>query len=46
MAVPVEGAKIILDALLKTFAGKAYDAIEPSNGYFKSNSLKLMVIKA
>jgi DNA (cytosine-5)-methyltransferase 1 len=46
MAVPVDGAKIILDALLKTFAGKAYDSIDPSNGFFKSKSLKLKARKA
>ena len=40
MAVPVDGAKIILDALLKTFAEKSYDSIAPSNGFFKSKSLK------
>lgn len=40
MAVPVEGAKVILNALLKTFAGKNYNSIDPSNGYFSSKSLK------
>ncbi|TGB03503.1 DNA cytosine methyltransferase [Halobacillus salinus] len=29
MAVPVEGARIIFAAILKTFAGVAYDQIEP-----------------
>lgn len=46
MAVPVDGAKIILEALLKTFAGKAYDSIDPSNGYFSSKSLKVKARKA
>lgn len=45
MAVPVDGAKIILDALLKTFAGKTYDSIDPSNGFFKSKSLKFKTRK-
>jgi len=39
MAVPVEGAKIILKALLKTFAKKKYLFIEPSNGFFIHKSL-------
>lgn len=30
MAVPVEGAKIILEAILKTFANEEYDSVEPS----------------
>jgi hypothetical protein len=37
--VPVEGAKIILKALLKTFAKKKYLFIEPSNGFFIHKSL-------
>ena len=40
MAVPVEGAKIILEALLKTFAGISYDSINPSKGHFSSKTLK------
>ena len=40
MAVPVYGAKIILEALLKTFAGKAYQFVEPSNGFLLARSLK------
>lgn len=40
MAVPVDGAKIILEALLKTFAQINYPSIDPSNGYFKAKSLK------
>ena len=39
MAVPVDGAKIILEALLKTFAGIEYPSIESSNGFYKSKSL-------
>jgi DNA (cytosine-5)-methyltransferase 1 len=39
MAVPVDGARIILDALLKTFAKIKYPSIEPSNGYYKAKSL-------
>lgn len=33
MAVPVEGARIILEAILKTFAGHKYSAIDPSIGF-------------
>ena len=40
MAVPVEGAKIILEALLKTFARVNYPAVMPSNGIFTAKSLK------
>jgi len=40
MAVPVDGAKIILDALLKTFAQIKYPSVEPSNGFYKAKSLK------
>lgn len=39
MAVPVDGAKIILDALLKTFAKIKYPFVEPTNGFHKSKSL-------
>lgn len=46
MAVPVDGAKIILEALLKTFAGKSYDSVEPSKGFFKSGALKIRAKKA
>jgi len=34
MAVPVDGAKVILDALLKTLAGQTYESVDPSIGYF------------
>lgn len=40
MAVPCDGAQVILDALLKTLAGKKYDSTEPSVGYFPAKSLK------
>ncbi len=33
MAVPVEGAKIILEAVLKTFAGQKYDSVDASFRY-------------
>ena len=38
MAVPCDGARIILEALLKTFSGEEYDYIEPSAGIFLANS--------
>ena len=33
MAVPVEGAKIILEAVLKTIAGQSYESVEASHSY-------------
>lgn len=33
MAVPPDGAKIILEAVLKTLAGKQYRSVKPSKGY-------------
>lgn len=39
MAVPVDGAKTILDALLMTFANKKYPYVEPSNGFYPHCSL-------
>lgn len=30
MAVPAKGAKIIFEAILKTFAGIDYESVEPS----------------
>jgi DNA (cytosine-5)-methyltransferase 1 len=39
MAVPVDGAKIILEALLKTFAGKTYASVNPSNGFYPHKTL-------
>ncbi len=39
MAVPVDGAKVILNALLMTFAGKKYPFVEASNGFYQHNTL-------
>ena len=39
MAVPVDGAKIILEALLKTFAHIKYPSVEPTDGFYKAKSL-------
>ena len=39
MAVPVDGAKIILEALLKTFARKTYASVAPSNGFYPHKTL-------
>jgi DNA (cytosine-5)-methyltransferase 1 len=39
MAVPVDGAKVILNALLMTFANKKYPFVEPSNGFYSHKSL-------
>lgn len=36
MAVPCDGAQIILEALLKTFEGKSYPSVEPSVGVFEA----------
>ena len=33
MAVPVQGARVILEAVLKTLAGTSYNSIKPSVGY-------------
>ena len=41
MAVPVDGAKVILEALLKTFAGEAHPSIDSSNGFYDSKSLTI-----
>ena len=41
MAVPVEGARQILEALLKTFEGQEYPSAEPSIGYFKAGTLRM-----
>ena len=43
MAVPVQGAKIILEAVLKTLAGDDYPHIEPSDGIYKANTLEDVV---
>ena len=34
MAVPCDGAQVILEALLKTFEGEAYESVTPSVGIF------------
>lgn len=39
MAVPVDGAKIILEALLKTFAKQDYPYVPPSIGFHAKKSL-------
>lgn len=39
MAVPCDGAQIILEALLKTFEGIPYDTTNPSIGIFPAKSL-------
>lgn len=39
MAVPVQGAKLILEALLKTFENTDYESCKPSVGVFKAKSL-------
>ena len=39
MAVPVDAASIILDAVLKTFANKSYDFVEPSHGNIPRKTL-------
>lgn len=40
MAVPCDGAQVILDALLKTFGGEAYESVDPSVGFFPAKSIK------
>jgi DNA (cytosine-5)-methyltransferase 1 len=39
MAVPVDGVKIILEALLKTFAQIKYPSTKPSNGFYRAKSI-------
>jgi DNA (cytosine-5)-methyltransferase 1 len=39
MAVPVDGAKVILNALLMTFAKKKYPSVDPSNGFYTHKTL-------
>ena len=39
MAVPCEGARVILEALLKTLAGETYESVDPSVGFFPAKSL-------
>ncbi len=38
MAVPVDGAKVVLEAVLNTMAGVDYESTEPSLGYFGEKS--------
>ena len=38
MAVPCDGAQIILEALLKTFEGAEYDSVSPSVGTFPAKT--------
>ena len=40
MAVPCEGAQIILEALLKTLEGKQYDSVTPSIGVFEAKEFE------
>jgi DNA (cytosine-5)-methyltransferase 1 len=39
MAVPCDGAQVILEALLKTLEGMPYSSVEPSVGVFKAKTL-------
>ncbi len=39
MAVPCDGAQVILEALLKTLEGRVYDSVDPSVGIFPAKSL-------
>ena len=39
MAVPCDGAQLILDALLKTFNGTAYESVKPSVGIYDAKTL-------
>lgn len=41
MAVPCDGAQIILEALLKTLQGIEYDSVEPSVGVFPAKTVHL-----
>jgi DNA (cytosine-5)-methyltransferase 1 len=38
MAVPVEGARIIMEAVLKTFAGVEYDSVPANYEYDRQSS--------
>lgn len=38
MAVPVEGAKAIFSAILKTFAGVTYEYVNPNYGYVRAEN--------
>lgn len=39
MAVPCDGAQLILDALLKTLSGTEYESVKPSVGIYKAKTL-------
>lgn len=41
MAVPCDGAQIILEALLKTLQGIDYEAVEPSVGVFPAKTVHI-----
>lgn len=41
MAVPCQGAQIILEALLKTFEGETYDSVDANVGVFDAKSFKI-----
>lgn len=41
MAVPVKGAEVVLNALLKTFEYQHYESIKPSVGLFPAKSMTL-----
>lgn len=40
MAVPCDGARVILEALLKTLAGETYESVDPSVGFFPAKSVE------
>lgn len=41
MAVPCDGAQVILEALLKTFEGVTYESVDPSVGIFEAKTFKI-----
>ncbi len=41
MAVPCDGAQVILEALLKTFEGTPYESVEPSVGVFPAGAFRI-----
>ena len=38
MAVPCDGAQLILEALLKTIEGQEYENVSPSVGFFEAKT--------
>ena len=44
MAVPSKGAKVIFEAILKTFAGIPYEYIEPYVGKDEQEMIKCLII--